>query len=98
MGLDSDLGKDLDNRIKTLERLADKNTDEILGVHMLGPRCSDMIGQAVIAMEYKASAEDVATIVHAHPTFRTRVSRLILRRYPSRQYQALTWHTDGRAG
>ena len=49
--------------------LADKETDEILGVHMLGPRCSDMIAEAVIAMEYKASAEDIATIVHAHPTF-----------------------------
>jgi len=49
--------------------LADPETDEILGVHMLGPRCSDMIAEAVLAMEYKASAEDVATIVHAHPTF-----------------------------
>ena len=49
--------------------LADPETDEILGVHMLGPRCSDMIAEAVLAMEYKASAEDIATIVHAHPTF-----------------------------
>ena len=49
--------------------LADPESDEILGVHMLGPRCSDMIAEAVLAMEYKASAEDVATIVHAHPTF-----------------------------
>lgn len=49
--------------------LADPETDEILGVHMLGPRCSDMIAEAVLAMEYKASAEDVASITHAHPTF-----------------------------
>lgn len=49
--------------------LADTETDEILGVHMLGPRCSDMIAEAVMAIEYKASAEDIATIVHAHPTF-----------------------------
>ena len=49
--------------------LADPETDEILGVHMLGPRCSDMIAEAVLAMEYKASAEDIASVVHAHPTF-----------------------------
>ena len=49
--------------------LADPENDEILGVHMLGPRCSDIIAEAVLAMEYKASAEDIATIVHAHPTF-----------------------------
>lgn len=49
--------------------LADAETDEILGVHMLGPRCSDMIAEAVLAMEYKASAEDIASVVHAHPTF-----------------------------
>ena len=49
--------------------LADPETDEILGVHMLGPRCSDIIAEAVLAMEYKASAEDIASVVHAHPTF-----------------------------
>lgn len=49
--------------------LADKNTDEILGVHMIGPRCADMIAQAVTAMEYRASAEDIARICHAHPTY-----------------------------
>jgi dihydrolipoamide dehydrogenase len=49
--------------------LADATTDEILGVHMLGPRCADMIGECVIAMEYRASAEDIARAVHAHPTF-----------------------------
>ena len=49
--------------------LADAKTDEILGVHMIGPRCSDMIAEAVVAMEYKASAEDIGRIIHAHPTF-----------------------------
>jgi dihydrolipoamide dehydrogenase len=49
--------------------LADPITDEILGVHMIGPRCADMIAQAVLAMEYKASAEDVARVCHAHPTY-----------------------------
>lgn len=49
--------------------LADKETDEILGVHMVGPRAADMIGEAVVAMEYRASAEDIARTIHAHPTF-----------------------------
>lgn len=49
--------------------LADADTDEILGVHMLGPRCADMIAEAVVAMEYRASAEDISRMSHAHPTF-----------------------------
>jgi dihydrolipoamide dehydrogenase len=49
--------------------LADKKTDEILGVHMIGPRVADMIAEAVVAMEYRASAEDIARITHAHPTY-----------------------------
>ena len=49
--------------------LADKKTDEILGVHMIGPRCADLIGEAVLAMEDRASAEDVARTSHAHPTY-----------------------------
>jgi len=49
--------------------LADKKTDEILGVHMIGPRCADLIGEAVLAMEYRASAEDVGRTSHAHPTY-----------------------------
>ena len=49
--------------------LADANTDEILGVHMIGPRAADLIAEAVVAMEYRASAEDIARICHAHPTF-----------------------------
>jgi len=57
---------DLDGLIKVL---TDADTDEILGVHMIGPRAADMIAEAVVAMEYKASAEDIARICHAHPTF-----------------------------
>lgn len=49
--------------------LAHKETDEILGVHMVGPRCADMIAEAVLAMEFRASAEDVARTCHAHPTY-----------------------------
>ncbi|KUF43162.1 dihydrolipoyl dehydrogenase [Myroides marinus] len=49
--------------------LADKNTDEILGVHMVGARAADLIAEAVVAMEYRASAEDISRMSHAHPTF-----------------------------
>jgi dihydrolipoamide dehydrogenase len=49
--------------------LVDATTDEIVGVHMIGPRVSDMIGEGVVAMEYRASAEDIGAIIHAHPTF-----------------------------
>ena len=48
---------------------ADEQTDEILGVHMIGPRAADMIAEAVVAMEFRASAEDIARISHAHPTY-----------------------------
>lgn len=57
---------DTDGFVKVL---ADEKTDEILGVHMIGPRTADMIAEAVVAMEYKASAEDISRICHAHPTF-----------------------------
>jgi dihydrolipoamide dehydrogenase len=57
---------DLDGLVKVL---AHKDTDEILGVHMIGPRCADMIAEAVVAMEFRASAEDIGRISHAHPTF-----------------------------
>ncbi|VWX63695.1 Dihydrolipoyl dehydrogenase [Burkholderiales bacterium 8X] len=48
--------------------LADAATDEILGVHMIGPQVSELISEAVVAMEFKASAEDIARICHAHPS------------------------------
>uniref|UniRef100_UPI004049DDE2 dihydrolipoyl dehydrogenase n=1 Tax=Gelidibacter sp. TaxID=2018083 RepID=UPI004049DDE2 len=57
---------DLDGFVKIL---ADKTTDEILGVHMIGARAADMIAEAVVAMEFRASAEDVSRMSHAHPTF-----------------------------
>ena len=48
--------------------LADVRTDEVLGVHILGPMASELIAEAVMAMEFRASAEDIARICHAHPT------------------------------
>jgi len=48
--------------------IADAKTDEILGVHMVGPYVSELIAEAVVAMEFKASAEDIARICHAHPS------------------------------
>jgi dihydrolipoamide dehydrogenase len=57
---------DSDGFIKVL---ADAVTDEILGVHMIGPRAADMIAEAVVAMEFRASAEDISRISHAHPTY-----------------------------
>ncbi len=57
---------DIDGLIKIL---ADEKTDEVLGVHMIGARAADMIAAAVTAMEFRASAEDIARMSHAHPTF-----------------------------
>ncbi len=48
--------------------LADAKTDEILGVHIIGPMASELIAESVVAMEFKASSEDVARICHAHPS------------------------------
>ena len=66
---------DLDGFVKIL---ADKQTDEILGVHMIGARCADLISEAVVAMEFKASAEDIARISHAHPTYSEAVKEAAL--------------------
>lgn len=57
---------DLDGFVKIL---AHKDTDEILGMHIIGPRAADLIAEGVVAMEYRASAEDLAIFSHAHPTF-----------------------------
>lgn len=57
---------DTDGLVKIL---ADKTTDEILGVHIIGARAADMIAAGVTAMEYRASAEDVSRMSHAHPTY-----------------------------
>ncbi|MEE9349840.1 MAG: dihydrolipoyl dehydrogenase [Flavobacteriaceae bacterium] len=57
---------DLEGQVKVI---ADATTDEILGVHMIGARAADMIAAAVVAMEFRASSEDIARTSHAHPTF-----------------------------
>ncbi len=57
---------DIDGFVKIL---SDKETDEVLGVHMVGARVADLIAEAVVAMEYRASAEDIARMSHAHPTY-----------------------------
>ena len=59
-------GGDTDGFVKIL---ADTKTDEVLGVHMIGARCADLIAEAVTAMEFRASAEDISRMSHAHPTF-----------------------------
>jgi dihydrolipoamide dehydrogenase len=66
---------DTDGLVKIL---ADKNTDEILGVHIIGARAADMIAAGVTAMEYRASAEDVARMSHAHPTYMEAVKEACL--------------------
>ena len=66
---------DIEGQVKVL---ADKNTDEILGVHIIGARAADMIAAAVTAMEYRASAEDVARMSHAHPTYMEAVKEACL--------------------
>ncbi len=58
-------GIDLDGFVKIL---ADKETDEVLGAHMIGARAADMIAEIAVAMEFRASAEDIARTCHAHPT------------------------------
>lgn len=57
---------DIDGLVKVL---ADETTDEILGVHMIGPRAADMIAEAMVAIEFRASAEDIGRMCHPHPTF-----------------------------
>lgn len=66
---------DLDGLVKIL---ADKTTDEILGVHIIGARAADMIAAGVVAMEFRASAEDVARMSHAHPTYMEAVKEACL--------------------
>jgi dihydrolipoamide dehydrogenase len=66
---------DLDGLVKIL---ADKQTDEILGVHIIGARAADMIAAGVTAMEFRASAEDVARMSHAHPTYMEAVKEACL--------------------
>jgi dihydrolipoamide dehydrogenase len=66
---------DIDGVVKVL---ADKKTDEILGMHIIGARAADMIAAGVTAMEFRASAEDVARMSHAHPTYMEAVKEACL--------------------
>ena len=66
---------DTDGFVKVL---ADKDTDEILGIHMVGARAADLIAEAVIALEYRASAEDIARMSHAHPTYAEAIKEAML--------------------
>ncbi|MCC4213285.1 dihydrolipoyl dehydrogenase [Leeuwenhoekiella parthenopeia] len=66
---------DIDGFVKIL---ADKETDEVLGVHMVGARVADLIAEAVTAMEFRASAEDIARMSHSHPTYAEAVKEAAL--------------------
>lgn len=66
---------DIDGFVKIL---ADASTDEVLGVHMIGPRVADLIAEAVTAMEFRASAEDISRMSHAHPTYAEAVKEAAL--------------------
>ncbi len=66
---------DTDGLVKVI---ADKETDEILGIHIIGARAADMIAAGVTAMEYRASAEDVSRMSHAHPTYMEAVKEACL--------------------
>ncbi len=66
---------EIDGRVKIL---ADEKTDRILGVHILGPRAGDLIAEAVVAIEFGASAEDLARACHAHPTLAEAVKEAAL--------------------
>ena len=60
--------KSLDEEEGLVKVIAHAETDRLLGVHILGPRASEMIAEAVVVMEFQGSAEDVARTSHAHPT------------------------------
>ena len=66
---------DTDGFVKVL---ADKDTDEILGIHLVGARAADLIAEAVVALEYRASAEDIASMSHAHPTYAEAIKEAML--------------------
>jgi dihydrolipoamide dehydrogenase len=72
---------DTDGLVKIL---ADKETDEILGMHIIGARAADMIAEGVTAMEFRASAEDLGRISHAHPTYMEAVKEAALAATDSR--------------
>ena len=61
-------GLAMGNAAGLVKMLADEDTDEILGVHIIGPGASELIAECVVTMEFHGAAEDLARIVHAHPT------------------------------
>ena len=65
----------IDGKVKML---ADQATDRLLGVHIIGPRAGDLIAEAVAAIEFGASSEDIARICHAHPTLAEAVKEAAL--------------------
>ncbi len=68
--------------------LSHAETDEILGVHIIGPRAADIIGEAVVAMEFRASAEDIGRICHAHPTFSEALKEAALDAFEKRTFNS----------
>jgi dihydrolipoamide dehydrogenase len=76
---------DTDGLIKVI---AHKDTDEVLGVHMVGPRVADLIAEAVAVMEYRGSAEDISRMSHAHPTYAEAVKEAALDATGSRPLNA----------
>ena len=58
----------MEDTVGFVKVVADAETDRILGVHIIGPHASELIAEAVVAMEFYASSEDLARIIHAHPT------------------------------
>ena len=58
--------------------LADEKTDKVLGAHLIGPHAGELIGEIGVAMEFGASAEDIARTCHAHPTFSEAVKEAAL--------------------
>jgi dihydrolipoamide dehydrogenase len=70
--------KAMDESEGMVKILADAKTDRVLGVHILGPRASDMIAEAVTTMEFAGSSEDIARICHAHPTLAEAVKEAAL--------------------
>jgi dihydrolipoamide dehydrogenase len=70
--------KAMDETEGQVKIIADAKTDRVLGVHIFGPRASDMIAEAVTTMEFAGSSEDIARICHAHPTLSEAVKEAAL--------------------
>ncbi len=70
--------KAMDETEGIVKIIADAKTDRVLGVHIIGPRASDMIAEAVTTMEFAGSSEDIARICHAHPTLSEAVKEAAL--------------------